>query len=376
MLSLKEKLAKNYINARGWRTKKKLLLIESDDWGAIRMPSKGTYEKLLKAGIKVDKLHIDKYDSLESAEDLKALFEVLSSYEDQNGNHPVLTAYHVVANPNFEKIEASGRNEYHFETILDTYKRFSHTRQAPQLIKKGFEKGMYIPQSHGREHIHVKRWMEAINSDSEKEQIAFENRAIISSQSSACTNPYPKNYFAGQDYSDEEEWPVLEQTTDEGLRIFKEIFGYKSLSFMAQGSIWGDHLLESLHHQGVKLISGQQTRPLKNANKKYEVINKWWGQKNKLGQLHWRRNCMFEPARNQSFSWVEKCLSEIEIAFRWGKPAVISAHRENFIGSIFPSNRDQSLEKLAELLSAIVKRWPNVEFISTPTLAKYLKSVN
>jgi hypothetical protein len=37
MLSLKEKLAKNYINAVGWQTKKKYLVIESDDWGSIHM---------------------------------------------------------------------------------------------------------------------------------------------------------------------------------------------------------------------------------------------------------------------------------------------------------------------------------------------------
>jgi len=47
-----------------------------------------------------------------------------------------------------------------------------HTRKVPELIKEGMRKGIYIPQYHGREHIHVKRYMEAINSDSEKEQLA------------------------------------------------------------------------------------------------------------------------------------------------------------------------------------------------------------
>ena len=92
--------------------------------------------------------------------------------------------------------------------------------------------------------------------------------------------------------------------------------------------------------------------------------------KNKFNQLHWRRNCLFEPSRNQNFDWVGKCLSEIEIAFRWGKPAVISAHRENFIGSIFEENRLQSLEKLELLLTKVFQKWPNVQFINSAQLAE------
>ena len=70
MLTFKEKLAKNYVNARGWKTNHKYLIIESDDWGAIRMPSKSTYNLFIEKKIPVNNLHIDKYDSLESEEDL------------------------------------------------------------------------------------------------------------------------------------------------------------------------------------------------------------------------------------------------------------------------------------------------------------------
>jgi hypothetical protein len=172
MLSFKQKIAKNYINAIGWKTKKKYLVIESDDWGAVRMPSKEIYNELLKNEISVDQFSFDRNDSVESEEDLKALFETLEKFKDSKGNNAVLTAYHVVANPNFEKIKASNKTEYHYETILKTYARHEHTRKVPELIKEGMRKGIYIPQYHGREHIHVKRYMEAINSDSEKEQLA------------------------------------------------------------------------------------------------------------------------------------------------------------------------------------------------------------
>lgn len=372
MLTFKQKIAKNYINALGWKTKQKYLVIESDDWGAIRMPSREVYNTFIKNNIPVDKFSFDKNDSLESEKDLGELFKTLQKFNDTEGNPAVLTAYHVVANPNFEKIEECNREEYHYETILETYARHSHTQKVPELIKEGMNKGVYMPQYHGREHIHVKRYMEAINSDSEKEQIAFENRAIVSSKSKKCLKPYKSDYFKGFAYNDSTEFKDLENIHRDGLRIFKEIFGMPSVTFVAQGTVWGDHLLPMLKEEGVQLVFGQQSIPIENG--KMKQVHKNWGSKNKLGQIHWRRNCMFEPARNQNFDWVGKCLAEIEIAFRWGKPAVISSHRENFIGSIFEDNRVQSLDKLEQLLETVLKRWPDVKFISSAQLSEILIS--
>ena len=370
MLTVKQKLAKNYINALGWKTKQKYLIIESDDWGAIRMPSREVYNEFIKNNIPVDKISFDKNDSLESEQDLIALFESLLKFKDKDGNPPVLTAYHVVANPDFEKIEESNKREYHYETILETYARNEHTRKVPELIKKGIKEGIYIPQFHGREHIHVKRYMEAINSDSEKEQIAFKNRAIISSASNKCSKPYKASYFQGFDYFSEEEFKEIEEIHKDGLNIFTAIFGFNSVSFTAQGGVWGDHILKMLSEENIKMIGGQQQIP--NLNGGHKIVNKNWGSKNKLGQVHWRRNCRFEPARNQNFDWVNTCMAEIEIAFRWGKPAVISAHRENFIGSIFEENRIQSLNKLEQLLGDVLNKWPDVKFISSAKLAEIM----
>lgn len=372
MLTFKQKVAKNYINALGWKTKQKYLVIESDDWGAIRMPSKEVYNHLIEHHIAVDKLHIDKLDALESEEDLEALFKTLRKFKDIEGNTAVLTAYHVLANPDFEKIEKSDRKEYHYETILETYARHEHTKNVPNLIRQGMQEGIYIPQFHGREHIHVRRYMEAINSDSEKEQIAFESRAIISSKSNKCLKAYKSDYFKGFAYDDSNEFKDLENIHRDGLRIFKDIFEMSSITFVAQGTVWGDHLLPMLKEEGVQLVFGQQSIPIENG--KMKQVHKKWGSKNKLGQIHWRRNCMFEPARNQNFDWVGKCLTEIEIAFRWGKPAVISSHRENFIGSIFEDNRVQSLDKLEQLLETVLIRWPDVKFISSAQLADVLVS--
>jgi len=110
--------------------------------------------------------------------------------------------------------------------------------------------------------------------------------------------------------------------------MFKNIFIFKSLSFTAQGGFWGDHILNTLANEGVILIGGRQFYPIIGGKHKF-VNNKMCGEKNVLGQIHWRRNCIFELSRNQSFPWIDKCMAEIEIAFRCGNSAVVSAHREN-----------------------------------------------
>lgn len=103
-LTLRQKLSKNYINAIGWHTKHKYAVIESDDWGSIRMFSRAYYNNLLSKGVQVDKHLFDKNDAPEDGDDLSNLFEVLQSVKDKNGNHAVFTLFCVVANPNFEKL--------------------------------------------------------------------------------------------------------------------------------------------------------------------------------------------------------------------------------------------------------------------------------
>ena len=57
-------------------------------------------------------------------------------------------------------------------------------------------------------------------------------------------------------------------------------------------------------------------------------------------------------------------MGQIEAAFRWSRPAIISSHRVNFCGHIDPQNRRTGLDALAKLLRSIVGKWPEVEFVA------------
>ena len=117
-------IRKNISNIFGWSTKRKLIVIESDDWGSIRTRSKRDYDKMLRLGLNVDASIFTKYDCLESNQDLVRLFNVLIKFKDKNGNHPVFTPMCVVANPDFNKIKEKGYKNYYYEPFSETCKKY------------------------------------------------------------------------------------------------------------------------------------------------------------------------------------------------------------------------------------------------------------
>ena len=365
-ISLRDKLAKNYINAVGWNTKKKMVLIESDDWGSIRTASRKAYEILLpETNNKCD--FFDKFDALEPADDLEKLFEVLSGVKDKNGHPFVMSPISVVANPDFEAIENNGFSEYVYESVRDTYKRSTETYKSYEVALEGSRYGIWNPQFHGREHINASRWLRVLQSGDALNKKAFNLRSL----NYGCL-PYGTDYFRAFDIDSLDDIKKMNEVIVEGLELFEKIWGYSATSFCAPCSYVRQETIDIAAAHGLKLTTGQFVSSIGDGTVKKN--NKIWGSKTDSGIIFYRRNCKFEPARDHNIDWVDRCLSEIKIAFRWGKPAVIDSHRVNYIGSIYPENRDYSLKELKRLLNEIVKRWPDVEFVNCGQIYKEILS--
>ena len=117
MNKYREHILRDIIKTFGYKTNRKIVVFESDDWGSIRMPSKLAYSNLLKKGIGVDKSLYDTLDSLEKKEDLEALFTVL---QDNKSDHslPIFTFNTVIQNPDFYKIKENNILSYEIVKIL------------------------------------------------------------------------------------------------------------------------------------------------------------------------------------------------------------------------------------------------------------------
>lgn len=374
-MKLKQKITHNLLNIPGWRTKRHIVVIESDDWGSIRMPSRKVYEEFLRKGIAVDKDPYCRYDSLATADDLSALFDVLTSVKDRNGHHAVLTANTVVANPIFDKIRDSGFREYYYEPFTETLTKSPIHNGALELWKQGMGIEIFYPQFHGREHLNVKKWLRTLMSGEEITRISFNlgTFGLTSAVDTRIKNNYMGAFNSGLKKDIEEYRKIL----TEGLNLFENLFGFRSKSFIATTYTWPCAIEPTLYENGIKYLQGlvSQREPIDDDTTFTFRNRNFQGKKNKNGLTYLMRNCFFEPSHFRDYNdVVGDCLKRIGYAFRWNKAAVISTHRLNYIGSIDENNRKQNLKLLHELLSSIIKRWPDVEFVNSVQLGDIIRN--
>jgi hypothetical protein len=347
------------------KVKQKLLIIESDDWGAIRTPSKEALMAFQKNGSKLDK-SLYKVDALASKTDLESLFDLLLSIKNAEGMHPIITANSIMANPDFNKIRESDFKNYFFETFHETFKKYPEHQGNLEIWKKGIKTVVFKPQFHGREHLNINRWLLALQNNNDKVHLSFDWRTTFSGQEDYA-------FMEAYDWNSASEVEEHKKIIIKGLTLFEEVFGYKSSSFIAPCYIWDSGLESTLAQQGITCLQGigSQMAPTGTFNN-YKSIKHYFGERNSFGSYYNIRNVFFEPALNPKKDWVDSAMARIQVAFLYNKPAVISSHRVNYVGYIDSKNRDIGLGQLKKLLERVVERWPDVNFISTDQLKNYI----
>lgn len=371
---MKQYLKKHLINCRGKRLKEKFLIIESDDWGAIRIPNLGVQEQLLAKGLIRSNDPFSAYDTLESEDDFKALFQVIQTHKDQYGNHPVITANTIMANPDFDKIQQTDFREYHYKTFEQTYTDYYPNQNTLKAFKEGISKGYLYPQFHAREHLNVNRWLERLQKADQNFLEAFKLHCFAINDGGKDNSR--DNLMATYDYQSAEEFNFIKHSIVEGLQLFKDTFGFTSKTTIAPCYVWNEEIEKILYEQGIKVMQSSYTQQYKNALKNaLQPRLRYMGQTNKLGQQYTIRNVLFEPALNEKINWVDKAMESIAVAFFWGNPAILSSHRINFVGGLNTHNRENSLEQLCELIASVLKKWPEVQFLNSAQLANHFVDV-
>lgn len=362
----------NINNIPGWRTKRHIVVIESDDWGSIRMSSLENYERLLKTGIPVNKSHFNVKDALECNDDLEELFNVLTNFADSTGRPPVITGVNVVANPDFKAIKDNGFIEYVYEPYTETCKRYPNHDKVYELWKTGIKERLIVPIFHGREHLNAQFWMRALRSGNKSTLAAFDCEITGIPRVGIQGEKVP-NFQAAFEIDTINDLSYQREVLKTGLDLFEQLYGYRSKYFVPTNGPFNNSLEKDLNDYGIKYINTgkKQKEPL--GEGKYKTNTRFIGDKNQFGQIYLTRNCFFEPSVSgfgipESYDWVNHCLKEIEIAFRWHKPATISSHRVNYIGYLHPENREKGLRQLSHLLGEIIKKWPDVEFMTSVEL--------
>ena len=357
-------------NLRGWKTRRKLVVIESDDWGAIRMPSKTAWDSLREAGVQVDRSAFDIIDCLETRQDLDFLLNELEQHVDSNGNRPVITCNMVLGNPDFERIEQAEFEEYHHRDLWDSY-FYYHGERLEDWWSTAIQSGRIRPQFHAYEHLNVPLWMRDLKGQKSATRIAFDHGFFgLTTETSSSVQ---RNYLAAYWAESEADLLMVLNRLDQGLARFREIFRHSSKTFVACNYILPVQAESRLLKLGVKSIQSQRGQFVPNGTDHHgRVLRSFTGQRSSLGLLRTVRNVLFEPFLGGGVNWLGSSLSQINASFLLGKPAVISTHRANYVSGLSSANRDKNLKTLGELLKKTLNRWPDVEFISSEQLCELI----
>lgn len=371
-MNIKQSIAHALLDLPGWHTKRHIVVFESDDWGAIRMPSLEAFNYLKSKNISVgDSYGYDLNDTLASNDDLELLMEVLSSVKDKNGNPAKITLNTCVANPDFKKIKENDFKSYYYEPFTETLKRYPHHDRAFDLWKEGINNKVFMPQFHGREHLNANMWLQLLQDDIKPVRTAFD-KEVFSMDIDLPSEPR-KHVLHAFNVIRKEEYEFACDSIKEGLDLFEQLFGFRSLSMIAPCYTWDSEIENATFEYGVKIIQGGHAQiPSAFARSRgIKVKRHYTGQRNKNEQVYLVRSCSFEPTQSSSYN-ADNCMKDIALDFQMRKPAIVSCHRLNFIGDLNPANRDNNLRGFNKLLKMITTKYPDVEFMSSDELGKLI----
>lgn len=368
---VKNRILGTWSNFHGFRTRRRLVVFDSDDWGAIRMRDRNAFGALARHGLQLEASAYHRLDCIESGADLEHLFNLLTAFRDHTGRPPVFTFNTILGNPDFDAIKANDFRTYVYEPFLKSYSRY-RGEDLQAVWQSAIRERILQPQFHGREHVNVDLWMRDLQHGHHETRQAFAyNYYGLSTTTSAHGQ---RKYLAAH-------WPAgkghlenIQSAVIDGLRLFEATFGFPSRSFIACNYVWPDELEATVAKRGVKLLKGQrgQIRPSANGEK-IGIRRPYTGQHNRFGQWYAVRNVRFEPFEDAGKDWVGSALGQIGDAFLWGKPALVSTHRVNYVGGMDLGHRDRSLRLLKDLIEKILSRWPDAEFISADELIEVMQ---
>ena len=368
--NIKSKVLLNAKNIPGWKTERKIIVFSVDDFGNVRLHSSQARSKMNKAGMKIFS-RFDVFDSLETRQDLSSLYDTLNAVKDKQGRPAVFTAFAMPCNIDFEKMQHEGNKEYHSELLPITYEKLSimdaNAYQGTwKLWQEGINKGLMAPQFHGREHLNLKVFQEKLKEKSPELFTALRNRSYTSISSSGyATISWP----AAFDFWDYSENQAFSSIIEDGLNMFEQVFGYRATNFTPP--VYNCHPTNypALEKGGIKFIDTALIHKEHVGMGRYKRKFNFTGKEATDGQKFIVRNVVFEPGDDRGIDWVSYAIQQIDAAFRWNHPAIISSHRVNFCGYINENNRNTGITALSSLLKKIVEKWPEVEFMAANELA-------
>src|SRR5690554_2604188 len=271
---MKEIIRNIWLNAKnipGWKSPRNIIVIEADDYGSFRMPSKEVYNQLFKKNYISAGIH-DKYDSIETVEDLSELFKVLKTVQDSEGNYAKITPFFNPTNPDVYRIIDNNYSSYKYIDYHQVVKEQNIGDSIFDLWEEGIDLGIFKPQYHGREHVNVPKLMELLQSD---------NQIVKESFEMGFYHPKLNEYKEYQNlrrafyFDNEIEKNIIRDGLVEGFDIFEKIFKYKPTVFCPSNGTFHPDFKEVMIAKGIKTFVESGVRYIPKGNGKIDSERKF-----------------------------------------------------------------------------------------------------
>src|SRR5260370_4751813 len=129
-----------------------LVLFQSDDWGRAGVRDREGWEELRAAGWNLGEEPYDFY-SLETAEDVHALGEVLSKHRDSTGRRPSMVMNFIMANVDFDRCFEPGETQIPLRPLTEGLPGTWHRPQLLEAYRQGVRERLFFPALHGLTHF-------------------------------------------------------------------------------------------------------------------------------------------------------------------------------------------------------------------------------
>ena len=333
-----------------------LVLFQSDDWGRAGVPDREGWEELRAAGLDLGEKPYDFY-SLETAQDVHALGEVLRRHRDSTGRRPSIVMNFITANVDFDRCLEPGQKQIPLRPLTEGLPGKWRRPELLEAYQQGIRERLFYPALHGLTHFCERAVARELEAGNERAQLI---KKLWQAQTPYIHWRMP---WIGYEYWDPEMSPARRFLSLDEQRaaitrasgVFRQLFGSDPFSACAPGyranadsrTAWfenGVHIVQNGVQNGVRNGSGERRGPSLDEN----------------GMLSTFRTVEMEPGVEPCD--LEKLVTQVGESFAAGIPAVISTHAINFHSTI----RDFStptLNLLDELLTALEKKWPDLLYV-------------
>jgi hypothetical protein len=324
-----------------------LVLLQSDDWGRVGVRDQEGYEQLRAAGIRLGQRPYDFY-TLETADDLIAIRDLLKRHHDSTGRSASIVMNFLMLNLDFSRMKAG-----HFRGIqtLPLTSGLPGKWKRPGLFeayRQGIRDSVFYPALHGTTHFCQYAVERALLQNGERGELL---RTLWQAETPYI---YWRMPWIGYEYHNPERPRIgflgrEAQATliNDSSKIFRELFGIGPASACAPGYRANDDTRLAWAKNGIRVAQNGSGAPMPPHMDENEILN-----------LH--RTIDFEPT-HQELS-LEKYIQVADACFARGVPAIISIHSINF-HSTLKDFRGPTLRGLDALLSALESKYPNLLYV-------------